>query len=729
MHRLAAVGALAVVLIAALVVLLVAAANDRSTVAFTNDVPSSAEVASVAPGRVLCQHVADVPEESDGVSVPLYSGQIGASFRLEVRDARSGRTLGAGDGVTPEVPNSVAIPTGTISAGRPLDVCIENTSSRRLGIYGVGEGDRRVFRGTVRAGPISLVFFDEQGATLLDRIPEALQRAELFKPAWVGAWTFWVFAVLAVVAIPALLGIALWRSLLGSGPAPTPEARYASFRSEVEPRLIPRVHRFAAPPLIAEPGSPAEPLAVCVEPGDGDLARTRASLDRQSHPPTAVIEGPVSEALGRTTAAWLAVMREGDELAPHALERLGQCARLAPDSSFITCDEDELDGRGDREHPRLRPGPSPDLLLARDLTSSLVCLRRDAVGSIGNGAWRYQAALTMGGPAAAGLAHVPAVLCHSPAPTRDPDGEARAVRTALGHWRQGGARVEEGPEGRRVRRSISSEPSVEVIVPFRDGPQLLQRCATSVLDRTTYENISLTLVDNGSQDPRVTDVLRHLERDPRVRCTRDIRPFNFAALNNAAAAASKADYLLFLNNDTQVLTPSWIEDLLEEAQRVDVGAVAPLLLYPDGTVQHAGAVLGMHEYAGHPFAGLAPDEATPFGAATDGTRNWLAVTAACMLLEHRKFKEVGGFDESFVVAGNDVDLCLRLTDAGYRSLFVPHVRLQHDESRSRGAHIDPGDFARSQESYGAFRTVGDPFYNPNLTLTRTDCGPRLPGEL
>jgi GT2 family glycosyltransferase len=729
LHRLAAVGALAVVLIAALVVLLVAAANDRSTVAFTNEVPSSAEVASVAPGGVLCQHVTDVPEESDGVSVPLYSGQVGASFRLEVRDARSGRTLGAGDGATPEVPNSVAIPTGTISAGRPLDVCIENTSSRRVGIYGVGEGDRRVFRGTVRNGPISLVFFDEQGATLLDRIPEALQRAELFKPAWVGAWTFWVFAVLAVVAIPALLGIALWRSLLGSGPPPTPEARYASFRSEVEPRLIPRVHRFAAPPLIAEPGSPAEPLAVCVEPGDGDLARTRASLDRQSHPPTAVIEGPVSEALGRTTAAWLAVMREGDELAPHALARLGQCARLAPDSSFITCDEDELDGRGGREHPRLRPGPSPDLLLARDLTSSLVCLRRDAVGSIGNGAWRYQAALTMGGPAAAGLAHVPAVLCHSPAPTRDPDGEARAVRTALGHWGQGGARVEEGPEGRRVRRSISSEPSVEVIVPFRDGPQLLQRCATSVLERTTYENIWLTLVDNGSQDPRVTDVLRHLERDPRVRCTRDLRPFNFAALNNAAAAASKADYLLFLNNDTQVLTPSWIEDLLEEAQRVDVGAVAPLLLYPDGTVQHAGAVLGMHEYAGHPFAGLAPDEATPFGAATDGTRNWLAVTAACMLLEHRKFKEVGGFDESFVVAGNDVDLCLRLTDAGYRSLFVPHVRLQHDESRSRGAHIDPGDFARSQESYGAFRTVGDPFYNPNLTLTRTDCGPRLPGEL
>jgi O-antigen biosynthesis protein len=146
-------------------------------------------------------------------------------------------------------------------------------------------------------------------------------------------------------------------------------------------------------------------------------------------------------------------------------------------------------------------------------------------------------------------------------------------------------------------------------------------------------------------------------------------------------------------------------------------------------VQHAGAALGMHQYAGHPFAGLNPEARTPFGSALDGTRNWLAVTAACMLVERHKFESVGRFDETFVIAGNDVDLCLRLTAAGHRSLCVPHVRLVHDESRTRGAHIDPADFEQSRASYGAFRTIGDPFYNPGLTLVRTDCGLRGPDEL
>jgi GT2 family glycosyltransferase len=281
----------------------------------------------------------------------------------------------------------------------------------------------------------------------------------------------------------------------------------------------------------------------------------------------------------------------------------------------------------------------------------------------------------------------------------------------------------------RVRRPLAGEPSVEAIVLFRDRPELLRRCTDSLLGRTSYDNLRVRLVDNGSRDPETAELLAGLDRDPRVVVARDGRPFNFAALNNAAVDESSADYVLFLNNDTEVLDEAWIECLLEEAQRPDVGAVAPLLIYPNGTVQHAGAVLGMHDYAGHPFAGLQPGVRTPFGSALDGTRNWLAVTAACMLVERRKFESVGRFDETFVVAGNDVDLCLRLTAAGYRSLCVPHVRLIHDESRTRGTHIDPADFERSRASYGAFRTVGDPFYNPGLTLVRTDCGLRGPEEL
>jgi GT2 family glycosyltransferase len=730
MPRVAAVGALGIALVVGLVVLVLSAADDRSAVAFTNEAPSSAEVVSIAPRDTVCQRVADVPASFEGVSVPLYSGGSSGAFAVAVRDARSGRILGRGTGMAPDVPNFVAIPTGTVGAGRAVDVCIVSQTGGRLGVYGVGQGQRRVTRGTVRVGRIALVFFGPS-RSLLDRIPDAFRRAELFKPVWMGSWTFWLLAALVVLGIPLLLGAALWRALRTTPPAPSgPRARYERFRSEVEPRLIPRVHRFAAPPTIADPAAPGEPVAVCIEPDpEEEAARTYASLEWQTRPPVSVVEAAPHEALARTTSPWLAVVRAGDELAPNAIERLGQAARLAPDARLITCDEDERNRRGDRERPRLRPGPSPDLLLAHDLTSSLVCLRRDGWDRFGNLAWRYATALSLGGSAGEGLAHVPVVLCHGRDRPGDAAAEVRAVSDALAQRGEGTARPENERGTRRVRRPIQGEPSVEVILTFRNRPELLRRCVESILELTAYERVSVTLVDNGSDDPDATELLSRFERDPRVNSVHDDRPFNFAALNNAAAGRSEADYLLFLNNDTEVITPTWVEDLLEEGQRREVGAVAPLLTYPDGTVQHAGAALGLHDYAGHPFAGLAPDRETPFGSATDGTRNWLAVTAACMLVGRRKFEEVGGFDESFVVAGNDVDLCLRLTDAGYRSLCAPHVRLLHDESESRGEHIDPGDFARSEERYGEFRTVGDPFYNPNLTLRRTDCGPRLPDEL
>jgi GT2 family glycosyltransferase len=275
-----------------------------------------------------------------------------------------------------------------------------------------------------------------------------------------------------------------------------------------------------------------------------------------------------------------------------------------------------------------------------------------------------------------------------------------------------------------VTRPIAGEPLVEIVVLFRDKPELLERCARSVLDSTDWDRLRLRLVDNGSTDSRIGELLGRLAGDPRVAVARDDRPFNFAALNNSAVAGSDAGFVVFLNNDTEVVAPDWVSGLLAEAQRAEVGAVAPLLLYPGGAVQHAGAALGLHDYAGHPFAGLAPDADTPFGRARAGTRNWLAVTAACMMVERAKFDAVGGFDERFVVAGNDVDLCLRLTAAGHRSLCVTDVEMLHDESRSRGTYVDSGDYARSEESYGAFRTVGDPFYNPNLTLTATNCQPR-----
>jgi GT2 family glycosyltransferase len=479
--------------------------------------------------------------------------------------------------------------------------------------------------------------------------------------------------------------------------------RYARFVARVEPALLaqPRVHRFALPPAIGAVDTRVEPLAVCIDPDDGgDSAATLASVSRQTVAPAALVKAPLEEALTELRAEWVLRVAAGDRLAPVALERLGQAVALSQDASIITADDDLAGARGRRHTPSMRPGPSPDLWAALDPGFALVALRRTAAArAVADGATTpYRLLVEVGGLDGAGQAHVPLVLCHRREPAR------REAATG------------------RSSRAPAAEPAVEAIVSFRDRPELLERCARSLLEQSTYERLSLRLVDNASRDPRTHELVRRLSRDARVSAESDPRPFNFSALGNGAARRSPADLLVFLNNDTEIIQPSWVEALLPEALRPEVGAVAPLLVYPDGGVQHAGVAVGLQGWAGHPFAGLRPDTMTPFGTAQDGPRNWLAVSAACLMIERRKFHEVGGFDERFQVGGGDVDLGLRLTLAGYRSLCVPSVRVVHDEWGTRDpSSIPPGDFEASRRSYGAFRTVGDPFYHPALTLRDTSC--------
>lgn len=527
------------------------------------------------------------------------------------------------------------------------------------------------------------------------------------------------------------------RSTIVSERVLSAEQRWEAYLDKVEPVLAAhvRVHRFGETPLISDDRGPALPLAVWIEGDATDAAyqHTQDALAAGSVQPADVLSGPLSRALSWTRCERVMLMRAGDTPAPRALERLGQAASIAPDAAIITCDEDELSSSGARHAPRFRPGPSPDRWLACDDSGVMTVVSRsraaELVGKRSSGpGWRHELAISLAGPSGHAHAHVPQLLCHGSRAAAAPGRlSASDASRALAHW-EPSAWCEESKEVRRVRRPLGREPSVEIIICFRDRAELTQRCVDSLMAGTAYERFRVTLVDNGSVESGTALMLDALAGDPRIHVRYDDHPFNFAALNNRAAQESDADVLVFLNNDTELIDDDWLVPLLEEALRREVGAVAPLLLFEDDTVQHAGAALGIHGYAGHPFAGLGDEERTPFGYATQGTRNWLAVSAACMMLERSKFQAVGGFDESFVVAGNDVDLCLRLTASGHRTLCVPHVRLRHDESRSRGVYIDPGDFAASERSYGAFRTIGDPFYNPNLTLTASDCGVRAPGE-
>ncbi|MDX6696696.1 MAG: O-antigen biosynthesis protein [Solirubrobacteraceae bacterium] len=483
---------------------------------------------------------------------------------------------------------------------------------------------------------------------------------------------------------------------------------YAAWTERVEPAtaIRPHLRRFAAPPVLVEPRTEPQPISVVIDTsGGGDPAVTRASL------PGAVpaVEGDGRARLGDVRTPWAAVLDAGDRLADGALRRLGQAAALAPDVALITGDDDVLDRSERRVEPRFFPGPSPDLLRERDLTGSVALLRTSRLPAhLPEGPrWRYELARHLAGPAGAGHAHLALVLVH------------RA---------QGDATHPPAPAQARLVPPLRGEPRVEAIVCFRDRPDLLERCTRSLL-ACDYERLSLRLVDNGSAEPATADLLDRLGRDARVTVRRDDRDFNFSALNNAAAAESDAEVLALVNNDVEFAQRDWLEPVLAHAQRADVGAVGPLLTRPDGRVQHAGAAIGLHGTAGHPFAGLRPDARTPLGAASDGVRNWLAVTAACLVVERPKFHGVGGFDERLVVGGNDVDLGLRLTARGWRTLCVPQARAVHAESATRDpADVLAGDVQRSVERYGDFLAMGDPFYSPGLTLERTDCSPKTPGE-
>jgi GT2 family glycosyltransferase len=509
---------------------------------------------------------------------------------------------------------------------------------------------------------------------------------------------------------------------------------WLSYLKSVEPGVAAhaRVHRFAQVPIVAGSDTPAAAVAVWVDGAGAGAERTWASVRSGSRAPAALLRGPLTSALAETRAEFVLLARAGDVLAPLALERFGQGATLAADARVVTCDEDRLDAGLRRHAPIFRPGPSPDHWLACDDTSRTLLVRREAAAALvsrlsSEHAWRHELAIRLAGNAGETAAHVPILLSHMAASTPPPPVSPEVVLGML-REREPVTTVEVGNGVRRVRRPISGEPSVELVICLRDRAELLERCVESVLATTDYPRLRLALVDNGSREPATAALLARYAARADVRVLRDPGPFNFAALNNTAARSSTADVLVFLNNDTEAVQADWISLLLQEALRPEVGAVAPMLLYGHGEVQHAGAAIGLHGYAGHPFAGLNPATDTPFGRADGGTRNWLAVTAACLMIERAKFRAVGGFDESFIVAGNDVDLCLRLTAAGRRSLCVPEAVMVHDESRSRGSHIDPADFVRSEQSYGDFRTLGDPFYNPNLTLDATDCSVRAAGR-
>lgn len=280
----------------------------------------------------------------------------------------------------------------------------------------------------------------------------------------------------------------------------------------------------------------------------------------------------------------------------------------------------------------------------------------------------------------------------------------------------------------RIRYEITGRPMISVVIPARDRAEDTGRCVRSILERSTYDNFEILIMDNGSTEKETADLYRELSEKDNIRILHDDGDFNYPRLNNEAVAEAKGEYVLLLNNDTEVITPDWMEELLMYAQRPDVGAVGAKLYYPDHTIQHAGVVIGLgaHRTAGHVHYRVGQENLGYMGRLCY-TQNFSAVTGACLMVKKSLYEELNGLDTRFTVSLNDVDFCLRLREKGLLNVWTPFAELFHYESASRGSDLTGERAERYNRESELFRVRwkelldrGDPYYNVNFSLDRSD---------
>jgi O-antigen biosynthesis protein len=426
----------------------------------------------------------------------------------------------------------------------------------------------------------------------------------------------------------------------------------------------------------------------------------------------------------------------GDELAVHALYLLTEQLNRFPGVEVIYSDEDSIDRDGTRSHPYFKPDWSQDLLHSGDFLSRLALYKTTLLQRIGGlradfgeDAFYDLALRSTESLSRFRIRHLPHVLYHRRAPQQlsTGDGQARALQE---HFDRQAiqASVVSSPSGAcRVQYSLNgATPLVSAIIATRDRVDLLRQIVNDILTRTDYAPLELIVVDNESRDPATREYLDDMQKHSRLSVLAYNGVFNFSAINNLAVRHARGEVLAFLNNDLKIISDGWLREMVSHAMRAGVGAVGAKLYYPDDTIQHAGIILGLGNLAGYVHR-YAPRDAAGHGGRLHRVQDCSAVTAACMVLKRAVFEEVGGFDETNLpVAYNDVDLCLRLRERGYRVLWTPHAELYHLESASRPSDFSPYEKQRYERECAYFKArwqpevARDPFYNPNLTIAAED---------
>jgi GT2 family glycosyltransferase len=436
-----------------------------------------------------------------------------------------------------------------------------------------------------------------------------------------------------------------------------------------------------------------------------------------------------------------ALMDNDDEITPDALYEMVKAINLNH-SQFIYSDEDFISTDGICSNPHFKPDFSPDLLLSHNYITHFTCFSRSLLDKVGHfnsefdGSQDFDLFLRLT-EATNNIYHIPKVLYHwrtletSTSINSDVKPEAlergKKVLEATLKRRNIEASVEHANLHHyfRVKYAIIDSPLISIIMPFKDKPELLEMSITSILGKTTYGNFELIGISNNSTQKQTFEMMEKLsKKDKRIKFYEYNVDFNYADINNYAVNTyAKGEHVLLLNNDIEIIEPSWIESMLEHSQREEVGCVGAKLYYPNDTVQHAGIIIGLGGYAGHSHKMYPRDNPGYFNRLCV-VQNLSAVTAACLMIKKSIYHEVNGMDEiKFKIAYNDVDFCLRVRERGYLNIFTPYAQMYHHESISRGYETTPEKMARFKTERDALSIRhkyildhGDPYYNPNLTV-------------
>jgi len=460
------------------------------------------------------------------------------------------------------------------------------------------------------------------------------------------------------------------------------------------------------------------------------------------------ISGNTNECYKMATGNYIALFDHDDLLHPCVLFAYMQ-AICEKDADYIYCDEATFKGNSINHMITLhfKPDFAPDNLLANNYICHFSVFSRELLESGElfrsqfDGSQDHDMILRLTAKAKH-IVHVPRILyywrSHKGSVASSIDAKTYAIDAAKGavadHLTRLGYRNFEIESTRafatifRIKYELTSRPLVSIIIPNKDHVDDLSRCVESIINLSTYDNYEIVIVENNSETAEIRTYYEEISRHPRVQVVEYKGDFNYSKINNFGVQYAKGEYLLLLNNDTEVITPDWMEELLMYAMRKDVGVVGAKLYYPDKTIQHAGIVIGLgaHRTAGHTHYRI-PEANVGYMGRLCYAQDVTAVTGACMMVSKALYEELGGLDESFTVALNDVDFCLRVREKGFLNIFTPFAELYHYESKSRGSDKKDERALRYQQESDRFRVKwadalakGDPYYNPNFSLDHSD---------